>query len=62
MKDVVGENGRQQEICQCILDVSAGNKAEAAELAKKQFCETQGVSNWLDHADRMNVKEADFPS
>jgi hypothetical protein len=62
LKKVIGDNGREEEICQCVLEVNARNKAEAAELAKKDFCKTQGVSNWLNHADRMDVKEADFPS
>ena len=35
---------------------------EATELAKQKFCETQGLSDWSDHADRMKVKEGDFPS
>jgi hypothetical protein len=55
---LIGDNGREEEICQCVLEVNARNKAEAAELAKKDFCKTQGVSNWLNHADRMDVKEA----
>ena len=36
--------------------------ADAADLAKQKFCETQGISDWSDHADRMQVKEGDFPS
>jgi hypothetical protein len=62
MKDVLGENGREQEIRQCTVEVDAANKTEATELAKQKFCETQGLSDWLDHADRMQVKEGDFPS
>ena len=54
MKDVLGENGREQEIRQCTVEVDAANKTE--------FCETQGLSDWSDHADRMQVKEGDFPS
>jgi hypothetical protein len=40
----------------------AASKTEAIQLAKQKFCETQGLSDWLDHADRMQVKEGDFPS
>lgn len=61
-KTVIGDNGREEEISQCVLEVNARNKTEAGEIAKKDFCKTQCVSNWLDHADRMDVKEADFPS
>ncbi len=62
MKNVIGDNGREQEICQCIVEVDAASKAEAVELAKQKFCETERVSNWKHHADRLHVKEADFPS
>jgi hypothetical protein len=62
MKDVLGENGREEEICQSTVDVDAASKTHAREIAKRKFCETQGVSKWSDHADRMIVKEGDFPS
>jgi hypothetical protein len=62
MKDVLGENGREQEICQCTVEVDAASKTEATRLAKQKFCETQRLSDWSDHADRMQVKEGDFPS
>ena len=62
MKDVLGENGREQEIRQCTVEVDAASKTEAIQLAKQEFCETQGLSDWSDHADRMQVKEGDFPS
>ena len=57
MKDVLGENGREQEIRQCTVEVDAASKTEAIQLAKQKFCETQGLSDWSDHADRMQVKE-----
>jgi hypothetical protein len=62
MKDVLGENGREQEIRQCTVEVETASKNEAIQLAKQKFCETQGLSDWSDHADRMQVKEGDFPS
>jgi hypothetical protein len=62
MKDVLGENGREKEVCQCTLEVDATNKAEASKTAKQKFCEIQGLSRWSDHADRVEVKEGDFPS
>ncbi|MGB9016545.1 MAG: hypothetical protein WCC77_02660 [Pseudolabrys sp.] len=58
MKDVLGENGREQEIRQCTVEVDAASKTEATQLAKQKFCETQGLSDWSDHADRMQVKKA----
>ena len=62
MKHVLGENGREVEICQRILEVDASNEGQAAELAKKKFCETEALRHWSLHADRIQVTEADFPS
>ena len=62
MKDILGENGRQCEVCQSIVEVDASNENEAAELAKQKFCSTQRLGDWSLHADRINVSAADFPS
>ena len=37
MKDVLGDNGRQTEICQSTLEVDASNEGHATELAKRKF-------------------------
>ena len=39
MKDVLGENGRQAEICQSTVEVDASSEGHATELAKRKFCE-----------------------
>jgi hypothetical protein len=62
MKDVLGENGREIEACQGILEIDAANEGEATELAKQRFCETQSLCDWSLHADRIRVETADFPS
>lgn len=62
MKDVLGENGREAEICQSCLEVDAASEANATELAKRQFCEAERLRDWSLHADRIQVREADFPS
>jgi hypothetical protein len=62
MKDVLGENGRQMEICQSTLEIDAASEGHAAELAKRKFCETQALHDWSLHADRIQVKATDFPS
>jgi hypothetical protein len=62
MKDVLGENGREAEICQSTLEVDASNEGQATELAKRKFCEAQALRDWSLHADRIHVKAADFPS
>ena len=62
MKDVLGENGRESEVCQSTVEVDAPNESRAAELAKRKFCEMQTLREWSLHADRIQVKAADFPS
>jgi len=62
MKDVLGENGRENEVCQCTLEVDASSEGQATELAKKKFCEQQALHHWSLHADRIQVQQADFPS
>ena len=37
MKDVLGENGRQAEICQSIVEVDAASEGHATELAKQEI-------------------------
>ncbi|MDE2377991.1 hypothetical protein [Bradyrhizobium sp.] len=62
MKDVLGENGRQCEICQSTLEVDAQDETDATERAKQKFCQDQALHHWSLHADRIHVKAADFPS
>ena len=62
MKDVLGENGRQAEICQSTVEVDASSEDHATELAKKKFCEMQSLCDWSLHADRLQVRQADFPT
>ena len=62
MKDVLGENGRQAEICQCTVEVDASSEGDATQLAKKKFCETQSLCDWSLHADRIQITQADLPS
>jgi hypothetical protein len=62
MKDVLGENGHESEICQRSVEIEASNKAHAAELAKIKFCESENVKNWSLHADRVHIMESEFSS
>jgi len=62
MKDVLGENGRQAEICQRSLEVDASDEGQATELAKKKFCESEALCDWSLHADRIHIRQSDFPS
>jgi hypothetical protein len=62
MKDVLGDNGHQIEICQKTLEIDAPDEGEATELAKQKFCKAERLCEWSLHADRIQVKVADFPS
>jgi hypothetical protein len=62
MKNVLGDNGREAEICQGSLEIDASNEGQATELAKRKFCEVQALHHWSLHADRIQVSKADFPS
>jgi hypothetical protein len=62
MKNVLGENGHQAEICQRALEVVASDKACAADVAKVRFCEAENVKHWSLHADHVQVIDAEFPS
>jgi hypothetical protein len=62
MKDVLGDNGRETEVCQSTMEVDASSEGHAAELAKQRFCEAQALRDWSLHADRVHITAADFPS
>lgn len=62
IKDLVGDQGRRCEACQHTIDVDARDETEAVLLAKREFCEGRAIRDWSLHADRIDVKPADFPS
>lgn len=62
MKDVLGDNGHEAEICQRVIEVNAPDKERAAALAKVKFCEAERLTDWLIHADRICIADAEFPS
>jgi len=59
MKDVLGGNGRECEICQSILEVDAASESQATELAKQKFCQLESLCDWSLHADRIKIWTAD---
>ena len=61
-KEILGENGRQSEVCQSFVEVEADNSGEACEKAKKRFCESERLDHWSLHADRLHVSECDRPT
>jgi hypothetical protein len=62
MKNVLGENGREAEICQRTLEIDASSEGQATDLAKKRFCELQALRDWSLHADRIQIQAGDYPS
>ena len=56
MKDVLGGNGRQIEICQRSLEVDAVSEGQAEEFAKLKFCESERLCEWSLRADRIHVQ------
>jgi hypothetical protein len=56
MKHVLGDNGRQIEICQSTVKVDAPDEGMAMELAKRRFCKAERLCDWSLHADRIQIK------
>jgi hypothetical protein len=44
MKHVLGDNGRQIEICQSTVEIDAPNEGMAMELAKQRFTRQNGFA------------------
>jgi hypothetical protein len=61
MKNVLGENGHELEICQRVVEVEASTKARACEAAKISFCQLENVGEWCLHADSVTVSAAGTP-
>jgi hypothetical protein len=59
MKDVLGGNGREREICQSTLVIDAVSEGQATELAKQKFCQLESLCDWSLHADRIKIWAAD---
>ncbi|MBR0750631.1 hypothetical protein JQ604_00370 [Bradyrhizobium jicamae] len=60
MKDVLGGNGREREICQGSLEIDASTEGQATEMAKRKFCEQQSLCDWSLHADRIKIEAAEL--
>jgi hypothetical protein len=60
MKDVLGDNGRQVEICQRTVEIDAPSEGVATELAKQKFCKAERLCEWSLHADRIQIKPTEL--
>jgi hypothetical protein len=59
MKNVLGQNGHEAEICQSLIEIEALSQSDAAELAKIRFCESERLRDWSLHADRVQISDAE---
>jgi hypothetical protein len=53
---VLGNNGRQVEICQRTVEIDAPSELVATELAKQKFCKAERLCEWSLRADRIQIK------
>lgn len=60
MKDVLGGNGLEREVCQGLLEIDASTEGQATEMAKRKFCEQQALCDWSLHADRILIGPAEL--
>jgi len=60
MKNVLGDNGREREVCQSSLEIVASSEGQATEIAKLKFCQQQSLCDWSLHADRIRIDAADL--
>ncbi len=54
-KVVYGSTGHARDICQRVVDVEARDRTAAEAAAIASFCDLENVSDWLHHADRLEV-------
>ena len=62
MKNVVGGDRHEVEVCQGLFEIEARDKSTAIEMAKRKFCEIGHLAAWSIHADRIQAAKSDFPS
>jgi hypothetical protein len=56
IKRVMGDNGRQADLCQRQLEIDADSQPAALERAKRQFCAAERVRDWKTRADRIELR------
>ncbi len=57
-KVVYGNTGHAHTICQRIVEVEAHDRSAAEAAAIVSFCDLENITNWLYHADWMEVARA----
>ena len=59
LKLVYGNTGHACTICQRIVDVEARDAGSAQATAIECFCYLESITDWLNHADWMEVARAE---
>ena len=54
-KIVYGNTGQACDICQRIIEVDARDSSAAEDAAIACFCDLENVTDWLNHADRLEI-------
>ncbi len=54
-KVVYDNTGHARAICQRIVEVEERDSASARATAMQRFCDLENVTNWLNHADWMEI-------
>ncbi len=58
-KVVYGDTGHAHTICQRIVDVEARDRGSAQAAAIQSFCDLENITDWLNHADWMEIARAE---
>ena len=59
LKVVYGNTGHACTICQRIVDVEARDACSAQATAMECFCDLENITDWLNHADWLEVARAE---
>jgi hypothetical protein len=55
-------HGHEMDVCQYLAEERAECAEDALVMAKRDFCAAHDLRHWRGHADRVEVKDAEFPS
>lgn len=56
MKTLYGSTGRRFDCCQRVVELVAADEESAVSMAQKRFCDLESISEWLIHADWLEVR------
>jgi len=62
IKEVLGDNGHAEQVCQHVVEVEACDPDAARQHAIVSFHEAVGLQDWTLRADRLDIHPADVQS